>query len=98
MKLSDPAFLRRLRAIVADPFRVTILDHAGKRMKKRKITPEQVLECLQKGKLVEPAHLTIYGEWKATVMCRCAGDVVQVAVVLEKTETGDYAVVVTVMH
>lgn len=46
---------------------------------------------------MEPAHLTIHGDWKATVALRSAGDDVRVAVALEVQDTGDVAVVVTAM-
>jgi hypothetical protein len=66
-------------------------------MKKRKISFRQVLECLRKGVISESAHLNIEGDWKATLAHQYAGDAVKVAVVIEKQENGDAAVVVTVM-
>lgn len=57
----------------------------------------QVLGCLRKGIVSEPAHVDVHGNWKATLERQCAGDVVRVAVALERQEDGDLAVVVTVM-
>ena len=57
----------------------------------------QVIKCLQKGTISEPAHLTPFGDWKATVTHRSAGDAISVAVALEKRANGDYCIVVTVM-
>jgi hypothetical protein len=42
--------------------------------------------------------LTIQGDWKATIEHQYAGDLVRVAVAIERQEDGDLAVVVTVME
>jgi len=55
------------------------------------------MECLRKGRIYEPAHLSIQGDWKATLEHQYAGDVVRVAVAIERQEDGEMAVVVTVM-
>jgi hypothetical protein len=52
----------------------------------------------KRGHISEPAHLTIQGDWKATLEHQCAGDVVKVAVAIESQNDGDLAVVVTVMN
>lgn len=98
MKLSDPAFLRRAREIAADSNRVFLTDHAKGRMRKRKVTRMQVMECLRKGTIDEPAHLNIHGDWQATLAHQNAGDLVKVAVAIERQENGDLAVVITVMN
>ena len=97
MQLSDAGFLKKLYAIAKDSNRVVLTSHAKQRMKLRRINLRQVLECLRKGRIHEPAHLTIHGDWKATLEHQYAGDVVLVAVAIEKQEDGDLAVVVTVM-
>lgn len=83
--------------MAADSARVVVTEHARARMRKRRISLSQVLDCLRRGRVVEPAHLTIHGDWKATVGLRSAGDDVRVAVALEVQDTGDIAVVVTAM-
>ncbi len=93
--LNDANFLHRLRQ-AAD--RLVITPHAKKQMKKRKINRKQIDSCLRNGRIVEPAHLTIHGDWKATLEHSVAGDIISVAVALEMQENGDYAVVVTVMR
>lgn len=99
LKLSDPAFLRRVHGIVVDSSRMVITAHAKSRMIARRVSDAQVLQCLRKGHIVEPAHVSIDGDWKATVEHRWAGDMVKVAVEIQKIdEDGDYAVVVTVMN
>ena len=95
--LSDASFLKRLRAIAKDSHRVYLTHHAKRRMAQRRVNLRQVLECLRKGRICEPAHLTIQGDWKATLEHQYAGDRVRVAVAIEKQEDGDLAVVVTVM-
>ena len=98
MRLSDASFVKKLRAIAVDSHRVVLTDHAKQRMKQRRITLRQVLECLRRGRIDEPAHVTIHGDWKATLEHQYAGDVVRVAVAIEKQDDGDLAVVVTVME
>lgn len=95
--LSDASFLKRLRSIAKDSHRVYLTPHAKRRMAQRRVNLRQVLECLSKGRICEPAHLTIQGDWKATLQHQYAGDMVKVAVAIEKQEDGDFAVVVTVM-
>ena len=96
--LNDANFLKRLRAAAADSGRVIVLPHATKRMKQRKVTFTQLVSCLQKGTIQESAHLTPFGDWKATVGYRVAGDEVRAVVVLERDANGDWCVVITVMN
>ena len=67
-------------------------------MKQRRINQRQIMECLRKGRICEPAHLAIEGDWKATLEHRYAGDAVQVVVAIERQQDGELAVVVTVMN
>ena len=97
IQLTDAGFLKKLRSIAKDSFRVILTKHAKARMRTRQINLQQVLECLRKGHIAEPAHMTIQGDWKATVQHQFAGDLVQVAVAIERQEGGELAVVVTVM-
>lgn len=98
MQLSDAGFLRKLRAIAMDSHRVFLTNHAKRRMRQRRISQRQIFECLRKGRICEPAHLSIHGDWKATLEHQYAGDVVRVAVAIERQEDGEMAVVVTVME
>jgi tRNA(His) 5'-end guanylyltransferase len=97
LTLSDPAFLRRLRAIASDSGRVIVTRHAKQRMRERGINLRQIMDCLRRGRIVESAHVTIHGDWKATLEHQSAGDRVRVAAGIERQEDGDVAVVVTVM-
>lgn len=98
MQLSDAGFIKKLRAIAKDSSRVILTKHAKQRMRQRRINDRQVFECLRKGHIHEPAHLTIQGDWKATLEHQYAGGVVRVAVAIERQEDGELAVVVTVME
>ena len=97
LRLSDAGFLKKLRAIAKDSDRVVLTKHAKQRMRQRRINQRQILECLRNGRIREPAHLTIHGDWKATVEHQYAGDTVRVVVAIERQEDGELAVVVTVM-
>jgi hypothetical protein len=97
-RLSDAGFLKKLRAIVKDSDRVVLTKHAKQRMRQRRINQRQIMECLRKGRICEPAHLTIHGDWMATLDHQYAGDTVRVVVAIELQEDGELAVVVTVMN
>ena len=73
IQLTDAGFLKKLRAIAKDSLRVVLTKHAKQRMKKRRINQRQVMECLRKGWIYERAHLTIQGDWKATIEHQYAG-------------------------
>lgn len=98
LRLSDAGFLKKLRVIAKESDRVVLTRHAKQRMKQRRINQRQVMECLRRGRVCEPAHLTIHGDWMATLEHRYAGDMVRVVVAIERQEDGELAVVVTVMH
>ncbi len=97
IQLSDAGFVKRLRSICQDTDRIVLTQHARQRMRQRRINMRQIVQCLRLGHIAEPAHPTIHGDWKATVEHQCAGDVVRVAVAIERQEDGELAVVVTVM-
>ena len=98
LRLSDAGFLKKLRAIVKDSDRVVLTKHAKQRMKQRRVNYRQVMECLRKGHICEPAHLAVHGDWVATLEHRYAGDAVRAVVAIERQEDGELAVVVTVMN
>ena len=97
MRLTDAGFLKKLRVIAKDSHRVVLTKHAKQRVQQRGINLRQIMECLRKGRICEPAHLTVQGDWKATLEYRHAGDNVKVAVVIEQQKDGELAVIVTVM-
>ena len=97
LRPTDAGFLRKLRSIVKDSDRVVLTKHAKQRMWQRHINQRQIMECLRRGRICEPAHATIHGDWKATLQHQYAGDWVRVVVAIERQEDGELAVVITVM-
>lgn len=75
LPLSDASFLKRLRAIAKDSHRVYLTPHAKQRMMKRRINLPQVLECLRRGQICEPAHLTfmVTGKRRCNTNMRATG-------------------------
>ncbi len=88
--------LRIIRRLAQDSCNVFVTSHAKTRMRQRRITLAQVLACLRKGAICEPAHQDISGDWKCTMMYRWAGDEVSVAAALHRDEDGEWIAVVTV--
>ena len=97
LPLNDANFLQKLRGVIVDTSRVQLTTHARDRMRTRRVSFRQVLECLRQGRVCEAAHLTVRGDWKATLLHQYAGDVVRVAVALRRTGDDDFAVVITVI-
>lgn len=94
--LNDANYLEKLRAIYkVNSLSLTV--HAKARMKQRKVSSRQVFECIAKGKVEEAAHLTIYGEWSATVGYFTGGDYIKVATVITSNDKGEMIVVITVI-
>lgn len=98
LAMNDVSLKRKIAQISADSSRVVILPHAKKRMRKRRINPAQVLHCLRHGNVVEPAHLDIKGCWKCTLETINAGDSVRVAAAIDRRQSGEFVVVITVMN
>jgi hypothetical protein len=67
LRLSDAGFLKKLRVIAKDSNHVVLTKHAKQRMRQRRINQRQIIECLRKGRICEPAHLSIHGDWMATL-------------------------------
>lgn len=94
MKLSDSGFAKLVNKLSKDSANVFITGHAKARMKERKIIRGHIDECLRKGRVIEPAHINIHGNWQATMTRRVAGLSVKVAVVVDIDKR---VIVVTVM-
>ena len=95
--MTNPVALRIIREAASDSARVFFTEHANKRMRERLITRTQVLECLRKGKITEPPHIDIKGDWKCNVSWLHAGDNITAAVGFKHDEqTGDYLLIITV--
>jgi hypothetical protein len=96
--INDVSLKRKIAQIAADSSRVVILPHAKHRMRKRRILLTQILHCLRRGNVVEPAHQDIHGCWKCTLELLVAGDVIKVAAALDNDDSGEFVLVITVMH
>lgn len=66
-------------------------------MRERKITLMQVKGCLERGVIVESAHLNIHGNWQATLEYFISGDTIKVSAAIEQINEKDFIVVITVM-
>ncbi|WP_240647972.1 DUF4258 domain-containing protein [Pararobbsia silviterrae] len=96
-KLCDATMLRLVREAARDSGRVFVVAHAKRRMRERQITLTQVLDCLRRGSICEPACVNIHGHWQCTLARRHAGDDIRVATVLERRDdAGQWVIVVTV--
>jgi len=96
--MNDVSLKRKISQIASDSSRVVITPHAKKRMRKRRILLTQVLHCLRRGNVIEPAHQDIGGCWKCTLESHVSGDVVRVAAAVDRDADGELVVVITVMH
>jgi Domain of unknown function (DUF4258) len=56
-------------------------------MKKRRISVEQVLTCLEKGMMTEGPSLDVHGYWRCTMERLVAGDELTVAVAFNSRES-----------
>ncbi len=70
--------------------------HAEKRMRQRKITRTQVLRCLTHGHVIEGPSPSIKGNWEMKMEVMSAGEIVAVVAALEKDDSGNFAVIITV--
>lgn len=93
LRMNDASALKVLREIAKDSARVILTDHARLRMRQRKVSPVQVLACLQRGIVSEPVALDLHGNWKLTVAHRVAGKDLNVAVAIDVPKR---AIVITV--
>ena len=93
MRMNDATALKLLREIARDSARVIFTAHARQRMRPRKVTPVQLMACLQYGTVSEPVALDMYGNWKLTVSHRVAGGDLNVAVAID---VPNRAIVITV--
>ena len=93
LRMNDATALRVLREIAEDSARVIFTKHASQRMRQRKVSPVQVIACLQRGIIREPVALDLHGNWKLTVSHRVAGRDLNVAVAIDVPSR---AIVITV--
>lgn len=93
MRMNDATALKVLREIAQDSAQVIFTKHANQRMRQRKVSPVQVLTCMQRGIVSESVALDVHGNWKLTVTHRVAGKDLDVAVAIDVPKR---AIVITV--
>lgn len=84
----------KIRKLAADSANVYFVGHASSRMEERGIVQTQVIECLQRGTVVEGPVWDSYQQsgWKVTMDLFCAGKSLGVAAKL--VEKGDSHIIV----
>jgi len=87
---------KRLKNLAEDSSRVVFTKHAEKRMCQRKITRTQVLRCLTHGQITEGPARSTRGNWEMRMEVMSAGEIITVVVAIEKDDSGDYVVIITV--
>ena len=83
MRMNDAMALKVLREIAEDSARVIFTKHANLRMRQRKVSPVQVIACLQRGTIGESVTLDMHGNWKLAVSHRIAGRDLSVAAAID---------------
>jgi hypothetical protein len=73
MELTPALAGRLLKRIAADSGRVFFTVHANAQMRKRHITPQQVLTCLRHGRIIEGPARSPMGNWEFAVEAVTAG-------------------------
>jgi len=97
LALTTPSALRIIQEAAQESGRIFFTSHAIKRMRQRRITRTQVIECLRKGRISESSHRDIKGDWKCNMTWLHAGDNVTATVVIKRDErTGNCLLVITV--
>jgi hypothetical protein len=81
--LSKPKASAFVRELAADSGNVVFTNHALKRMKLRKVTPLEVLQCLLKGVIVEGPALGLRGDWELAIERMGAGRKLRVALAID---------------
>ena len=94
-ELNSVSAKRIIKDIAERTEKVIITDHVRARMKQRRITTAQVLDCLRRGLVrEEPVFNDRYGSWEIKLEVITSGDIVNVIAALRKDKSG-YVVVVT---
>jgi Domain of unknown function (DUF4258) len=95
IQLSDKAALGIARECAKYTSRVMFCGHALQQMKKRGITAKQVKDCLLKGRVYEPVHRDIKGDWRMTIEHQMSCLTIRVAIAIKYNGNGEKIIVVT---
>lgn len=72
-----------VRELAADSGNVVFVDHALKRMKQRKVSPKDIINCLLLGVIVEGPALGIKGNWELAMQRMGGGRKLRVALAID---------------
>jgi hypothetical protein len=97
-EMNDENLRKKIAQVASVSGRVFIVGHAKTQMLRRRVNRRQVDDVLKKGRVVEPAHRNIHGNWQCTLEYLTSGDRVKVAAALETDSSGESVVVITVMN
>jgi len=92
-RLADAEAKRLLQQIAAESDAVHFTQHARQQMRKRKITPLQVINCLRKGRITESPCLDLHGNWQLRIERYACGEEIGCGVAIDMT--GPKAIVIT---
>jgi len=95
-KLSASDAAKNVKQLAADG-RVDFVDHAEKRMIKRKVTRTQVIKCLKNGFISEGPFKSSQGNWEMTWEGVSAGQKIGLEIALDLDSDGALILVITVM-
>lgn len=91
--LSDNQAKKLLREIAKSSGNIKFTKHAVGQMRKRRLTPVQVLDCLSKGSIHESPCLDRHGNWKLTMERYACGQHIGCAVAVDMADSK--AIVIT---
>ena len=98
IKPTDKQAIEWVKEAGSQKRRLVFTDHAELRMKERRIGRRQVLETLQSGRISEPLHQDIRGDWRCNVSWFYAGVRLTVGVVFKLSDKGEWVVIATVFE
>jgi hypothetical protein len=81
--LSKPKALALVRELALESGNVVFSLHALRRMKQRKVTPQEVMACLLKGLIVEGPAMGVKGDWEVALERFGGGRKLRVAVAID---------------
>lgn len=93
--MNDGEALNIARECARDTRRIKWTAHARQRMRERGITTRQVLRCLLRGRMAEPVHRSVHGDWQCKLTVLSAGDALEVVIAIDAVSVPPDCVVIT---
>lgn len=82
-RMTDQHAKRLLATLATNSSAIIFTEHARAQMRRRKITPPQVINCLKRGRITEPPFLDHNGYWKVTIERYASGENVGCGVAID---------------